>query len=166
MVAITVILAAVIGTFVLGLGDQVQSTSPQAQFTFDYTNSSAAEPGDSLTVTHDGGDSIGAARLNASVSGAIVRTDGSGDNSFGTPTNTYSGRWVGDLFTGSDVGAGAADTLEGGSDWKYDSGTTFDTGASGTDVHLDLSEATVGVVWTSESGDSSATLGKWDGPDA
>ncbi|MEF8869094.1 MAG: type IV pilin N-terminal domain-containing protein, partial [Haloarculaceae archaeon] len=32
MVAITVILAAVIGTFVLGLGDQVQSTAPQASF--------------------------------------------------------------------------------------------------------------------------------------
>jgi len=29
MVAITVILAAVIGTFVLGLGDQVQSTTPR-----------------------------------------------------------------------------------------------------------------------------------------
>ncbi|MCY4732257.1 type IV pilin N-terminal domain-containing protein [Natronomonas gomsonensis] len=32
MVAITVILAAVIGTFVLGLGDQVQQTSPNAQW--------------------------------------------------------------------------------------------------------------------------------------
>jgi len=30
MVAITVILAAVIGTFVLGLGDQVQNTTPRA----------------------------------------------------------------------------------------------------------------------------------------
>ncbi len=35
MVAITVILAAVIGTFVLGLGDQVQNTTPRAQFGFD-----------------------------------------------------------------------------------------------------------------------------------
>ncbi len=31
MVAITVILAAVIGTFVLGLGDQVQSTTPRGK---------------------------------------------------------------------------------------------------------------------------------------
>ena len=38
MVAITVILAAVIGTFVLGLGDQVQSTTPNAQFQFDYND--------------------------------------------------------------------------------------------------------------------------------
>jgi flagellin-like protein len=53
MVAITVILAAVIGTFVLGLGDQVQQTSPNAQFSFDY-DSSAVE----LEITHGGGDGI------------------------------------------------------------------------------------------------------------
>jgi flagellin-like protein len=53
MVAITVILAAVIGTFVLGLGDQVQSTTPQAQFTFDE-DSGANE----ITITHDGGDPV------------------------------------------------------------------------------------------------------------
>jgi len=35
MVAITVILVAVIGTFVLGLSDQVQQTSPNAQWTWD-----------------------------------------------------------------------------------------------------------------------------------
>ena len=32
MVAITVILAAVIGTFVLGLGDRVSQSAPQASF--------------------------------------------------------------------------------------------------------------------------------------
>jgi flagellin-like protein len=53
MVAITVILAAVIGTFVLGLGDQVQDTAPQASFNFEFDTSA-----DSITVTHDGGDTI------------------------------------------------------------------------------------------------------------
>ncbi|AKU08469.1 MULTISPECIES: type IV pilin [Haloferax] len=52
MVAITVILAAVIGTFVLGLGDQVSETSPQASFSFDYDGSSA------LTITHESGEQI------------------------------------------------------------------------------------------------------------
>lgn len=55
MVAITVILAAVIGTFVLGLGDQVQQTSPNAQFNFDFDNDAGNE---ALEVTHDGGDGI------------------------------------------------------------------------------------------------------------
>ncbi|RDZ35262.1 MULTISPECIES: type IV pilin [Haloferax] len=55
MVAITVILAAVIGTFVLGLGDQVSETSPQASFDFDYNSTSG-----NLTITHESGTSIDA----------------------------------------------------------------------------------------------------------
>ncbi|MFC6755725.1 MULTISPECIES: type IV pilin N-terminal domain-containing protein [Haloarcula] len=47
MVAITVILAAVIATFVLGLGDSLSDQSPQASFTCD---------GDALV--HDGGDEL------------------------------------------------------------------------------------------------------------
>ena len=44
MVAITVILAAVIGTFVLGLGDQVSQTTPNAGFGFDYERDSVSPP--------------------------------------------------------------------------------------------------------------------------
>ena len=58
MVAITVILAAVIATFVLGLGDQVSNTAPQASFSTDYDSGS-----DLVSVTHDGGDSIKASNL-------------------------------------------------------------------------------------------------------
>ncbi|RDZ47919.1 type IV pilin [Haloferax sp. Atlit-19N] len=54
MVAITVILAAVIGTFVLGLGDQVSETSPQASFAFDYNGNG------NLTITHESGEQIAA----------------------------------------------------------------------------------------------------------
>ncbi len=52
MVAITVILAAVIGTFVLGLGQNVQST-PQASFSFEFNSSNTT-----VTVTHTGGDTL------------------------------------------------------------------------------------------------------------
>ncbi|ESS06655.1 MAG: archaeal flagellin N-terminal-like domain protein [uncultured archaeon A07HB70] len=52
MVAITVILAAVIGTFVLGLGQDVQST-PSASFDFDFNSSN-----NNVTVVHTGGDSL------------------------------------------------------------------------------------------------------------
>jgi len=59
MVAITVILAAVIGTFVLGLGDQVQNNAPQATFSFDYTAESyGTNSGYKVTGTHDGGDTF------------------------------------------------------------------------------------------------------------
>ncbi|MFC7202375.1 type IV pilin [Haloferax namakaokahaiae] len=58
MVAITVILAAVIGTFVLGLGDQVSETAPQASFSFDYNGSTG------LTITHESGEAIPTSQIN------------------------------------------------------------------------------------------------------
>jgi flagellin-like protein len=73
MVAITVILAAVIASFVLGLGDQADQTVPQASFNFEYDqdetsngdfSGTLASSGDGqLDITHDGGDSIEGARL-------------------------------------------------------------------------------------------------------
>ncbi|SDM15592.1 flagellin N-terminal-like domain-containing protein [Halogranum gelatinilyticum] len=53
MVAITVILAAVIGTFVLGLGDSVGQTAPQASL---KATVSAAD--DTVTIQHNGGDAL------------------------------------------------------------------------------------------------------------
>ena len=64
MVAITVILAAVIATFVLGLGDQVSDTAPQASFDFDYNST-----GNYMNITHTGGASIPASQLNVSYDG-------------------------------------------------------------------------------------------------
>lgn len=85
MVAITVILAAVIGTFVLGLGDQVQSTTPQSSFGFstsdaitgttagNYTDNGTSPypaPIDqaTVTITHESGDTIDASNLDVTVS--------------------------------------------------------------------------------------------------
>jgi len=51
MVAITVILAAVIGAFVLDIGNQQEQT-PQASLTIESSNSS------SVTISHDSGDSL------------------------------------------------------------------------------------------------------------
>ncbi|MDR5673102.1 type IV pilin N-terminal domain-containing protein [Halalkaliarchaeum sp. AArc-GB] len=57
MVAITVILAAVIGTFVLGLGDQVGDTAPNANWDVDVD-----DDGD-VTFTHNGGESVNSDNL-------------------------------------------------------------------------------------------------------
>lgn len=60
MVAITVILAAVIGAFVLGLGDDLGSSSgPQASLSFDGD-------ADGVTITHNGGDDLVDAELRGS----------------------------------------------------------------------------------------------------
>jgi len=139
MVAITVILAAVIGTFVLGLGDQVQETTPNANFAFDYT---ADDNGDTLDITHETGDELEAPNVDVVVSGSA---DSDGTYPWGSSgTNSLGGN--------EPVSAGASVTLDS------DSLTT------GGDA--DLSEATVRVTWTSESGGSSSTLAKWSGPDA
>jgi flagellin-like protein len=70
MVAITVILAAVIATFVLGLGESVSDTAPQASFNADYDESASGSDdlgttvGDGLlTLTHSGGDELEAGNL-------------------------------------------------------------------------------------------------------
>ncbi|KTG28200.1 type IV pilin [Haloferax profundi] len=74
MVAITVILAAVIGTFVLGLGDQVSETAPQASFSFDYDSGTDTE---NFTITHESGEAIPASQLN--ITGDKIPSDASFD---------------------------------------------------------------------------------------
>lgn len=54
MVAITVILAAVIGTFVLGLGGQVSQTAPQASLSVQDVDATT----NSIIVKHGGSDAI------------------------------------------------------------------------------------------------------------
>ncbi|WP_336338267.1 type IV pilin N-terminal domain-containing protein [Haloarcula brevis] len=100
MVAITVILAAVIATFVLGLGDQVSNTAPQASFSTDYDSGNSH-----LTITHDGGDSIKASNL------YIRGTDigGSGDD-----INSNNQNWPSGQASGSNSQVVAGDQIDVG----------------------------------------------------
>ncbi|EMA21747.1 type IV pilin [Haloarcula marismortui] len=89
MVAITVILAAVIATFVLGLGDQVSNTAPQASFSTDYDSANGQ-----VAVTHDGGDSIKASNLYFRGTGfdsSNVTSSGIGSNNDPWPASNASG---------------------------------------------------------------------------
>jgi flagellin-like protein len=146
MVAITVILAAVIGTFVLGLGDQVQSTSPQASFTFDFTDDTGTSPTvDRLEITHDGGDAIPPARL------SVVSSDAVGAGPSNGSTGDYETNIPFDYTTygiSGDVSAGTSIAV------------SADTGTE------QINDNTIRVVWTSETGENSATLGEWTGPNA
>lgn len=84
MVAITVILAAVIGTFVLGLGDQVSDNAPQASFSFDFSsndNGFTGEAADAVNITHEGGETIENSTLDVSGDGTNDLTyDGANSN--------------------------------------------------------------------------------------
>jgi flagellin-like protein len=78
MVAITVILAAVIGTFVLGLGDQVSESAPQASLSFDYDTNN-----NDVNVTHEGGATLEGANLALTGEGGTINDSVSGDFSAG-----------------------------------------------------------------------------------
>lgn len=162
MVAITVILAAVIGTFVLGLGDQVQTTSPSTTFSADQSTvtyeDDNSNPFDytSLTVTHDGGDGIDTDNI-------AVTADG--DPALEDDGNTATEIWQ----DGERLSAGSSTTIVA----VYD-GTDFDTYANDaqlndvagndgdsygeSDIRPLESGDTVRVIWTSDDGSSSSTL--------
>ena len=108
MVAITVILAAVIGTFVLGLGSNVESV-PSAQFSFDYS-------GGDVTVTHDGGDSIEASAL-------TVSDDAGGSKAWTAATPSVTTVSSGDSLTHT-LASGASEVRV---IWNPESGETSQT---------------------------------------
>jgi flagellin-like protein len=109
MVAITVILAAVIGAFVLGIGSS-QEKAPQASLDFSYDSGT-------VDITHDGGETLQESSLDV----------------FGS----YSG--------------GCSEDLSGSS--TFSAGSTLATCSGSTGE-------TIGVRWTSSSGDSTQTLGE------
>ncbi|NUE02509.1 type IV pilin N-terminal domain-containing protein [Halorubraceae archaeon YAN] len=57
MIAITVILAAVVGTFVLGFGDSAAETTPSASFDMSYSENQSGD-GYNVTVTHASGQTF------------------------------------------------------------------------------------------------------------
>ena len=81
MVAITVILAAVIGSFVLGLGNSVQQTAPNANFQLSYETVAGNE---TANATHTGGDSIPMSQLNLTAGTNTTETWSSDPISAGT----------------------------------------------------------------------------------
>ena len=115
MVAITVILAAVIGTFVLGLGDQVSDTAPQASFDFNFNETS-----EEVTITHEGGAQIDGSNLN--ITATNTTNWGAGSITAGTSTTVdYSA-------SGLDASSGDEIRLV----WKSSSGSDTQTIAKAT----------------------------------
>lgn len=102
MVAITVILAAVIGTFVLGLGDSIES-SPQASWNIESVNLNDGDgTNDGVKITHQGGATIDQSDLKVSIGGsdAYDSDNGGTQADWNAPTNDW----------GTDTSAG--DVLE------------------------------------------------------
>jgi flagellin-like protein len=141
MVAITVILAAVIASFVLGLGGSTQQT-PQASFSWDYQDGSGSAGDGVAQVSHDGGDSIPSQEL-------YFRGSGLHGSSGATDPQVYDGnqQWPAANATGS---MGDQSAVVGGN-------------TVGVVVSSDFE---LSLVWEPQEGDTSATLSEQTGPDA
>jgi len=166
MVAITVILAAVIATFVLGLGEQVGSSAPQATFQFNQDNvtyndsAGNTNAATQVVITHQGGATIEGEDLRVTVNGdqawdaAGIGVVGDGPGSIGTarlPTNVSevtAGTEMRILLVNSD--------LSDGDDIGINSGNFED---SSSDVLTELNEGdTVRLIYEDPGGGQTQLL--------
>jgi flagellin-like protein len=141
MVAITVILAAVIGAFVLDLGGN-QESAPQASWSFEYDDggdgtyagniSDASVDADSITINHDGGDDIENSTLTFSINGTDIEE-----------TNLMS------------VTQSPGDSWTAGSSMEVTEQTEDSKIGSGDSVQ---------IIWEASSGDSSQVIAEGEVP--
>ncbi|WP_336402172.1 type IV pilin N-terminal domain-containing protein [Haloarcula pelagica] len=140
MVAITVILAAVIASFVLGLGDQTQSATPQASFSFDF------EAGVAGTVYSQSRTMVGTLLSRRSCTFVVILSD---------------------FVSSGSIAGGPPLDMDSPGDWTtagYSSGSEISAGSS-VDVGVS-NDYDIRVVYEAQEGDSSATLGQDSGPEA
>ncbi len=141
MVAVTVVLAAVIGAFVFGIGDSLGDPAPNTQIDFTYDDDTS-----NIEVVHAGGDSI-----TEQNTGELLLT---GD----VPEEDADGAW-GDKFeqdADDDYTASPTDSV-GSGDVIFDSTDGAETdGVIENDDEFELQ-------WSSSDGGQSSTLGSYDG---
>jgi len=131
MVAITVILAAVIGTFVIGLGDDLGGTAPSASFDNNYDDTE-----NTVEFTHRGGDRIVSGESVLVAGGNVTFDEGNEDNSDDINIEDGDTRATVDF----DLSAGTTVTMGVGADEEGEVRLVFDNG----DRSATLSTVTVG----------------------
>lgn len=145
LVSITVLLAATTAAFVLGLeDDNLQGSAPTVAVDFDYDASGAS---DTLRVMHQTGGTLDPDQTIVVVDEATCT---GGDN----PNGRYEAR--ADFGMSQGMAAGMGLTVE----------KSLAGGPSLCSGDLDLSGATVRLVWQSPDGRSSTTIKTWTGPGA
>lgn len=118
MVAITVILAAVIGTFVLGLGESAGQAAPQA--TLSLSAASGAGNTGTVTLEHNGGDALHSDRTKV-----VVESSASGTTTFDAGTVSPDDVFSVGTTTTIDI-TGTDDTLN----WNTESGSVSGANAA------------------------------------
>jgi len=158
MVAITVILAAVIGAFVLDIGGS-QEQVPQVQWdmqqdTSNYKDAGSYQTVPTVTIEHKGGDTVSDERISITVDGDAALS----------------------LSNASDVDSSFVfnngNTLKSGSSTTIAASTTADTAPAGmtwssgdlspSDTTILSSGETVSVIWRAEGGGQSQVLQEYE----
>lgn len=98
-----------IGTFVLGLGDQVGDSAPNAQFDAEVVNDTPADGGPFMEFTHDGGDQVENSSLSVGLSG---NSGGADIANFSSSSDTLT---AGDTITVNTTNVGGP-TIEQGAE--------------------------------------------------
>ncbi|WP_248516514.1 type IV pilin [Salinarchaeum laminariae] len=96
MVAVTIILAAVIGTFVLGIGSELTDSSPSASWEFSE-NVNASASNSTVTILHASGEKVDASTLEVTIGGKTAYADGNEKNGYSVNDDNW-----GDPVTASD----------------------------------------------------------------
>jgi len=150
MVAITVILAAVIATFVMNMGPS-EDQAPTASW--DFSSSS-----DSISVSHDGGGSVQASELK------LVLSYSGGSSEVYFDDDSTSEDWkssVTEYGSSDELSASDSYTIVDNGVSLSDNGIVMS--ASGTGSPDEISAITeVELVWESSEEDKSQSLGTWE----
>ncbi|WP_424001104.1 type IV pilin [Haloarcula salina] len=144
LVGIAVVLAAVAGAFALDLTDRQPTAAPQVAVVADYDERTTGN-GEYLNLTFESGDVLDRETLSIAVTGAA-----SSDGSDAT-------------LTGDPIQSQAPAAVSAGTELSIHAGQ-FSGVASGE--HLDLTDATLRLVWTPENDPDAETyvLYRWPEP--
>jgi len=143
MIAVTVVLGAVVGAFVFGVGDKLAEPVPNAQIGFDYDADN-----ENVRIYHDGGKTL--------------TPDNTGLVTVDSDSTTLTGYGYGSNFDSSagDSDQAAVSSAVTSGDTVWDSSHPYEFYARGN-----IGSGTViELQWQSTGGDQSATLGTFEAP--
>jgi flagellin-like protein len=130
MVAITVILAAVIAAFVLGIGD-TDDPAPSASLEYEINEG----PTDTnITISHESGDNFNPEDVQVTLE----------DSTTGSSSNTISGETLSSLLSSSTD--------------QFSPGDSVTTGSSALASGSDVSEITIELIWAPGGGEAQSVF--------
>jgi flagellin-like protein len=151
MVAITVILAATVASFVLGFGDQ-QNPGIRASFDFDYDSDWGADDEGLVTVTYNSGDEVTAQTL-------YIRGEEIADKTFDDSPQSWD-----KLASSAAADSPSSDSTTPG---DYGPNDVISAGKSANIiVNDDPDEYVINIAWEDPGSSSTSTLDGDTGPDA